>query len=149
VKRVCYKYPKSVDYLVRDVLPLLEKAGVQLAIYGHCHLWNRFVSTAGTHYLETSNVGNSYGAAVCDRKRTIPTTDRETYIATGNPNGLDPVAPTLDPLKDLRGQPLPYVASNTITVFSIFDTATGSVSSYRFDTQKPESPVIKFDEFFL
>ncbi|MGF1604687.1 MAG: metallophosphoesterase family protein [Thermosynechococcaceae cyanobacterium] len=149
VRRVRYEYPMEADYLVRDVLPLLEEAGVQLAMYGHCHLWNRFVSKAGTHYLETSNVGNSYGAAVCDRKRTIPTTYRETYAATGNPNGLDPVMPTLAPLKDLRGQPLPYIASNTITVFSILDTESGSVSSYRFDTQKPESPVIKFDEFFL
>jgi Calcineurin-like phosphoesterase len=149
VKRVRYEYPMAADYLVQDVLPLIEKAGVQLVLYGHCHLWNRFTSAEGTHYLETSNVGNSYGAAVGDRNRTIPTTYRETYVATGNPNGLAPIVPTLAPLTDLRGRPLPYIASNTITVFSIFDTEIGSVSSYRFDTQKPESSVIKFDEFSL
>jgi hypothetical protein len=149
VRRVRYEYPMQADYLIQGVLPLIEAAGMQLVLYGHCHLWNRFVSETGTHYLETSNVGNSYGAAVGDRDRIIPTTYRETYVATGNPNGLDPVIPTIDPLKDLTGQPLPYIASNHITVFSILDTGTGTVSSYRFDTQQPESPVIKFDEFSL
>jgi hypothetical protein len=46
-------------------------------------------------------------------------------------------------------QPMPYVASNDITVFSIFETATGTISSYRFDTRKPDSEVVKFDEFKL
>ncbi|MCL6543520.1 MAG: hypothetical protein K6T87_23525, partial [Roseiflexus sp.] len=36
-----------------------------------------------------------------------------------------------------------------MTVFTIFDTATGAVSSYAFDTRKPDSAVVKFDEFFL
>ena len=74
VRRVRYEYPMQADYLMQDVIPLIEKAGVQLVLYGHCHLWNRFFSDAGTHYLETSNVGNSYGAAVGDRHRIVPTT---------------------------------------------------------------------------
>jgi hypothetical protein len=57
--------------------------------------------------------------------------------------------PTLAPLMGEDNQPLPYVASNDITVFSILDTGTGTVSSYRFDTLKPESEVMKFDEFKL
>lgn len=44
-------------------------------------------------------------------------------------------------------QPLPYVADSDITVFSILDTGTGKVSSYRFDTRSPLSDVVKFDEF--
>lgn len=149
IRQVRYEYPQDKDYLVRDVLPLLEAAGVQLAVYGHCHLWNRFMSQTGTHYLETSNVGNSYGAAVGDHHRLVPATYRENYVATGNPNGLDPVVPTIAPLKGLNGQPLPYIASNSITVFTILDTGTGNVSSYRFDTQNPDAPVLKFDEFSL
>jgi hypothetical protein len=46
-------------------------------------------------------------------------------------------------------QPLPYIASNDITAFSILDTGTGTVSSYRFDTRSSKSDVIKFDEFRL
>jgi len=44
IKAVRYEYPKSADYLIHDVVPLLEAAGVQLVFYGHSHLWNRFVS---------------------------------------------------------------------------------------------------------
>jgi hypothetical protein len=50
---------------------------------------------------------------------------------------------------DEDGKPMPYIASNDITVFSIFDTGTGTVTSYRFDTRNPDSQVIKFDEFQL
>lgn len=149
ITAVRYEYPKSADYLIRDVMPLLEAAGTHLVFCGHSHLWNRFVSPNGTHYLETSNVGNSYGAYVGDRQRPVPTAYQEEYVATGDPNGLEPVTPTIAPLLDNNGQPLPYIASNDITVFSIFDTASGTISSYRFDTREPESAVIKFDEFKL
>ena len=146
---VRYEYPIKDDYIIRDVVPLLEKADVQLVFYGHSHLWNRFISPSGMHFLETSNVGNSYGAFVGDRKRNVPTGYKEDYAATGNPNGLEPIVPTIDPLLDAKKQPMPYIASNDITVFSIFDTGTGTISSYRFDTRDPKSAVIKFDEFML
>ena len=147
VSAIRYEYPQSQDYLLRDVMPLLEQAGVHLVFYGHSHLWNRFVSPAGTHYLESSNVGNSYGAFVGKHRRPVPTNDQETYEETGNPGGLDPIVPTLAPLRDDRGQPLPYLASNELTAFSILDTGTGTISSYYFDTHQPQSPVVKFDEF--
>jgi hypothetical protein len=67
----------------------------------------------------------------------------------GNPNGLDPIVPTIAPLTDPQGKPLPYIASNDITAFSILDTGIGTIASYRFDTKNPQSPVIKFDEFTL
>lgn len=149
VTAIRYEYPQANDYIIRDVVPLLEAAGVQLVFYGHSHLWNRFVSPGGMHFLETSNVGNSYGAHVGDRKRNVPTDYQETDVALGNPNGLEPIVPTIAPLLDTDGQPMPYIASNDITVFSIFDTGTGTVSSYRFDTREPESAVVKFDQFHL
>lgn len=150
IKSILYEYPKAKDYLVRDVVPLLEAAGVQLVHVGHSHVWNRFQSAAGTHYLETSNVGNTYGAFLTpDQRRPIPIGFQEDYTAFGDPNGLVPIVPTIAPLLDESGQPLPYVASNDISVFSILDTGTGTVSSYRFDTRQPDAPVVKFDEFSL
>jgi 3',5'-cyclic AMP phosphodiesterase CpdA len=149
IKMVRYEYPKHQDYLIRDVVPLLETAGVQLVFYGHSHLWNRFVSSSGMHFLETSNVGNSYGAFVGGKRRFVPPAYREDYSAIGDPNGLEPVVPTVAPLFGKDGRSLPYIESNDITAFSIFDTGNGTVSSYYFDTRKPESEVVKFDEFKL
>jgi len=149
IKAVRYEYLKGADYIIRDVVPLLEAAGVQLVLYGHSHLWNRFVNPKGIHFLETSNVGNTYGAYIGNKKRPVPTGYQAEYAATGDPNGLEPVMPTLAPLLGEDNQPLPYVASNDITAFSILDTGTGIVSSYRFDTRSPESEVVKFDEFRL
>jgi Calcineurin-like phosphoesterase len=150
IKAVRYEYPKNADYIIRDVIPLLEAAEVQLVLNGHCHLWNRFISSSGTHFLETSNVGNSYGAAIGNIKRNnIPVGYCEEYVEVGDPNELEPVTPTIAPLLGENGKAMPYLASNEITAFSIFDTATGAVSSYRFDTRKPDSEILKFDEFYL
>ena len=144
-----YDYPIENDYIVRDLIPLLDSAKVQLVYYGHSHLWNRFQSDSGMHFLESSNVGNSYGAHLGEDRRPIPTYSPENYYATGNPNGLEPILPNIAPLRDVTGNVMPYIASNDITVFSIFDTATGKISSYRYDTRKPNSDVVKFDEFRL
>ncbi len=160
LKAIRYEYPKDNDYIVRDLIPLLEQAGVQLVFYGHSHLWNRFVGFNGMHFLESSNVGNTYGAYWFEEngQRKIPPATpignelegyQEFYAATGDPNGLRPEIPSLDPLKNDAGEPLPYIASNDFTAFSIFDTGTGWVTSYYFDTRKPDSEVIAFDEFKL
>ncbi|NEP56895.1 MAG: metallophosphoesterase family protein [Symploca sp. SIO2G7] len=150
IQAVRYEYPKAKDYIIRDVMPLLEKAKVQLVYYGHSHLWNRFVSPSGMHFLESSNVGNTYGAAYKGNKqRTVPEGYQEDYTALGDPNGLEPIIPNLLPVFGEDNQPLPYIASNDITVFSILDTDTGTVSSYRFDTRNLKSVVVKFDEFKL
>ena len=149
IKMVRYEYPKEQDYIIRDLVPLLEKADVQLVLYGHSHLWNRFVSASGMHFLETSNVGNSYGAFAGDKRRVVPPGYQEKYSAVGDPNGLEPVVPTIAPLLGKDSLPMPYIESNDITVFSIFDTGNGVVSSYYFDTRKPESEVVKLDEFKL
>jgi hypothetical protein len=149
IAAIRYEYPRSKDYLIQDLLPLLEKAGVQLVFYGHTHIWNRFISKTGMNFLESSNVGNTYGAYTGEKKRPTPEKSLEQYVVTGNPNGLSPVIPSLVPLLGEDGQPLPYLSSNDITAFSIWDTGTGLVSSYRFDTREPASAVIKFDEFAI
>ena len=144
-----YDYPIENDYIIRDLIPLLESAGVQLVYYGHSHLWNRFQSDSGMHFLESSNVGNSYGAHLGNNKREVPTYSPQNYATTANPNGLLPIVPNLAPLVDESGRPLPYIASNELTVFSIFDTADGTVSSYYYDTRQPNSEAIEFDRFKL
>ncbi|GFE70328.1 metallophosphoesterase [Chroococcus sp. FPU101] len=142
-----YEYPREKDYIIQDLVPLLEKSGVHLVFYGHSHLWNRFRSRNGTHYLESSNVGNSYGAYLGEVKRFIP--PYSSYAATGDPNGLEPIMPNIAPILDENHQPLPYLASNEITAFSILDTEKGTVSSYCFDTRYPDSNVNQFDKFSL
>lgn len=147
IKSVTYEYPPEKDYIIRDLIPLLEKAKIQLVFFGHSHLWNRFKGDQGMHFLESSNVGNSYGAHVGANHRPIP--QNSPYAATGDPNGLEAKIPSIAPLTDSTGQQEAYIASNDITVFSILDTAVGSVSSYRFDTCEPKKPPVKFDEFWL
>jgi hypothetical protein len=112
-------------------------------------LWNRFITSGGINCLETSNVGNSYGAYINSNKRLIPTGYNSEYVELGNPNQLEPITPTIAPLLGEDGKPQPYISSNEITVFSIFETATGIISSYYFNTLKPDSEVVKFDEFNL
>lgn len=148
IRTVRYEYPLNADYMSRDVIPLLEAAHVQLVFYGHSHIWNRFDSQSGMHFLETSNVGNSYGAFLDNKERKVPVGYKENYVKVGDPNALQAVMPTISPLRE-NGRLVPYVASNEMTVFSILDTGTGAISSYRFDTRKPNSEIIKFDEFQL
>lgn len=146
---VRYEYPRTQDHLMQHLVPLLDEAGVQLVFYGHSHLWNRFVGASGMHFLESSNVGNSYGAHTAGNPRPVPDSHyQETYAATGDPNGLEPVMPTLAPLTD-DGRLVPYIASNDVTAFSIFNTGSGKVSSYYFDSRQPDSAVVRFDEFTL
>ncbi|NET11249.1 MAG: metallophosphoesterase [Symploca sp. SIO2B6] len=170
IKSVRYEYPKHADYLIRDVIPLLDNADVDLVFFGHSHLWNRFTNAQGTHFLEASNVGNTYGAfwkngaatdtsdgistveaenARMDQRRPIPIGYVEDYAPWNDPNGLIPVVPTIAPMLDKDGNPQPFIASNNITVFSILDTGQGTVASYRMDTQTPDRSPVKFDEFSL
>jgi hypothetical protein len=147
VTAVTYDYPLADDHILRDLATLFDTCGVHLVLNGHSHVWNRFRTAAGVNWLETSNVGNSYGAydVTSGRERDAP----PGYLRQGDPGGLDPVVPTVAPLVGAAGPPLPYVASNEITVFSILDSDAGVVRSYRFDTRDPDGPVVLFDEFPL
>ncbi len=160
LKSVQYEYPKENDYIIRDLVPLIETSDTQLVFYGHSHLWNRFTNESGLNFLETSNVGNSYGAHLAENPRETPTAEAvaaagdlqpftQTYEAVSDPNGLTAIVGTIAPLKDGSGNELSYIASNEITSFTIFDTGTGLLSSYYFDTTKPDSEVVKFDEFAI
>ncbi|ROT29824.1 metallophosphoesterase [Micromonospora sp. HM5-17] len=146
---VRYAYPLAEDYVLRDLEPLFSASGVHLVHTGHTHLWNRFRNAAGVNWLETSNVGNSYGAYDVTSGLSRPLPDGPDHVRQGDPGGLRPIVPTIAPLTDSAGTPLPYVASNDITVFSILDSAAGVVRSYRFDTREPDAPALLFDEFPL
>ncbi|MEV0734278.1 hypothetical protein [Polymorphospora sp. NPDC050346] len=149
VTAVTYDYPLADDHILRDLEPLFSANGVHLVHNGHSHLWNRFRNAAGVNWLETSNVGNSYGAydVSSGASRNLP--EDPDHIRQGDPGGLAPIVPTVAPLTDAAGKPLPYVASNDITVFSVLDSGAGVVRSYRFDTRDPGSAVVLFDEFPL
>ncbi|MEJ5913442.1 metallophosphoesterase family protein [Pseudokineococcus sp. 1T1Z-3] len=149
VTSVTYAYPQEEDHLLRDLEPVLLAHGVDLVHNGHSHLWNRFVGPGGTNWLETSNVGNTYGAydETSGRSRALPPS--EDHVVQGDPGGLEPVVPTVAPLAGPDGTPLPYVSSNDITVFSVLDSADGVVRSYRFDTRDPGGDVVLLDEMPL
>lgn len=144
-----YHYADDADVWRNAIEPLLIDAGIDLVLTGHSHLWNR--SKVGPmHYLETSNVGDSFGARYddLDGSKTWP----GTSFPAGDPHGRPSIAPNiLNPLQELEGydHPLPFVSSNRHTVFSIFDTAEGAVKSYVFDTMEPSSAVRLFDQFML
>ncbi|MEO3819029.1 metallophosphoesterase [Plantactinospora sp. B24E8] len=149
VSSVRYAYPLAEDHVLRDLEPLLSANGVHLVHTGHTHLWNRFRNPAGVNWLETSNVGNSYGAYDVTSGLSRPLPEGPDLVRQGDPGGLRPVVPTIAPLTDPTGAPLPYVASNDVTVFTVLDSAAGVVRSYRFDTREPDSSVLLFDEFPL
>lgn len=155
ITAVRYEYPIEDDVFVNDVEPLLEEAGVQLVHTGHSHVWYRYVGPTGVHYLESSNVGNNYGCyleGVRERGNgpNDPRYDASNYAPTGDPHGLEPVMPTeFAPMTDEAGNPLPCVASNDLTVFSILDTGEGTITSYVFDTRDPFGEVRAFDRFAL
>lgn len=150
---VHYEYSKADNYLIRDLEPLFEHVGVDLVFNGHNHVWNRFIGPTGVHYLETSNVGNSYGCYTSGRsaRSGMPPEPwiQEDYDVYDDPYGLAPITPNIAPVLDGQGLPYPYVADNRISVFSIFDTQTGEITSYAYDTEVPDSSVWILDRFQL
>lgn len=150
---VRYEYRTEDNMLVRDLQPLLEDAGVDLVHNGHSHLWNRFRSKNGVNYLETSNTGNTYGAyhGLSGRTRPVPPApwDASNYRAIGNPGGLKPVVPSVAPLRNPEGAPLPFVQSNDHVVFTVLDTGANEVVSYRHDLRTPDAEPVVFDRFRL
>ena len=117
------------------------------------------------HYLETSNVGNSYGAYIAElaaKRNKVPTPaqtqaltsftwNQDDYPLDGDPHDRPMALPSLrNPMAELAGSvAVPFVSSNDITAYTVFDSSTGTVSSYAFDTRYPARDPIKFDEFSL
>ncbi|MGP6174759.1 hypothetical protein [Corynebacterium sp. A21] len=153
-----YEYPASGNQLLTSLSPLIdnESTPVDLVFNGHSHLWNRFKSDNGVNYIETSNVGNSYGARhelSADGPRPTPPSPwvSDNYLAIGNPGGLAPIVPSEAPFEAAQdpSQPAPYVASNDLSVFTGFDSGTGVVSSWVFDATDPAAEPVLLDEFSL
>lgn len=155
ISYIKYEYPIEDDILIRDIEPLLNEAGVQLVHSGHSHLWFRMQNEAGVNFLESSNVGNSFGCYIegYRERGNVPRDDRydqANYAATGDPHGLEPIFPTeFSPQQDDNGNDLPCVNSNDLTVFSLFTTEDGMIRSYVYDTRDPESDPVLFDQFSL
>jgi hypothetical protein len=155
-KKIRYDYPRQRDQWRLHIEPVLADAGIHLVLHGHSHLWYRMRPRGGPIYLETSNVGNSYGAYLRDyqSRKNVPPPDStfwnpKNYAATEDPYGVEAEVPTIFSPMVHQNHPLPTVDSNKLTVFSILDTASGTISSYVFDTTHPEDKAIKFDEFAI
>lgn len=157
LKMVTYDYPIDKDYISTVIEPLLEENNTDLLFNAHSHLWNRFVTAGGMNVLQTSNVGNNYGGYLDSSREQYPSAlnrgdtysaiasawNADNYIIKGDPYGLDPVEPTET---ELPGG-MPFLASDSVTAFSVLDTKKGMVESYYYDTAKPDSEVVLFDTF--
>lgn len=60
-------YPAENDYLLRDLLPLMEKYGVNAVSYGHSHVYERYeweyAPGRVIHFIEAASIGNNYRSA--------------------------------------------------------------------------------------
>lgn len=150
---VRYEYPLEDNVLLTDLQPLLTEAGVDLVYNGHSHLWNRFRTEGGTHFLESSNTGNSYGAyhPLSGRSRHVPGApwDASQYLAQGNPGGLEPIVPTVRPLLAEDGTPLPFLWGNQYAAFTLLDSDAGEVTTWVYDLSDPDAGAWVLDRFEL
>lgn len=148
---VRYEYHPSDNMLLHDLQPLLERAGTDLVLNGHSHLWNRFRSPGGTNWMETSNTGNTYGAydGLSNRTRPLPPApwNADNYLSLGNPGGLDAILPSVKPFVNPDGVPLPFVQSNDLCVFTALDTGTRTVTSWVYDVKQPDTAPWIIDTF--
>jgi hypothetical protein len=66
ITEIRIEYPLEKDVWRNQIEPLLLEHGVQMVHVGHSHVWNRTIVEGAdgrqVHYIETSNVGNSFGA---------------------------------------------------------------------------------------
>lgn len=168
IEDVRYQYRREDD-LWLGVEDELLAANVDLVVSGHSHVWSRtFVenenATQRLNYLETSNVGNTFG--VCQRgcingpaERNAPRlffvetgtdADRDDefwdlwdpadYALIGDPHGRPDVVPSdvangVDFMRDIEFAPAsPFMSSENFTVFTIIDSGEGTVRSYAYDT---------------
>ena len=176
IEQVRYKYERSRD-LWLSVEEELADAAVDLVVSGHSHVWTRtYVESASgnrMNYIETSNVGNSFGPFATTNNRVTwarnfypdpdsPLTvdpsfwDPADYVRVGDPYNRPDVVPTgvargEDFMRMVDGatEDLPYMSSNNFTVFTILDSAEGTVRSYAHDVAFPQSPAYEVDCFPL
>jgi len=134
VRYLRYEYPLADDLWRNDIEPLLIANDVRLVHTGHSHLWNR-CTVGELNYLETANVGNSFGAMFFPsaqqgvsasqgprgtqpgntawRNATLTGGPRTTlqwnpadYPTSGEPHGRQMMMPTLlNPMREIEGRP--------------------------------------------
>ena len=147
-----YEYAHARNDFYRHVMPMLERAGVQLVLSGHSHVWNRFVS-GGTHYLEASHAGDTHGAHTVRNRNARPIPphpwNSDEYVAYGDPYGAEPVAPNVAPLTFPDGEPMPYVADQRQTMFQLLDTHAGEVTTWRAEVGAELPEPVLMDRFTL
>lgn len=167
-----YEYPKHRDRFAAVLAPILQDGRVDLVLAGHSHIWNRF-RDGRMHLLETSNLGNCYGAfwrqpdgRPWRGARRLDTPRMSTfweeveaglrnaanYPRTGDPQGREPIFPSIFNPMRLAGESdidLPFVCSDRLGVFSVLDSGAGFVRSYVIDTARPDQPAREFDRFRL
>lgn len=96
--------------------------------------------------------GNSaWTNATVGAGRTALTWNPADYPGFGEPHGRQMILPTIfNPMREMEGtaiEDVPFVASNVLVSFSVFDSQSGFVSSYVYDTRNSSGPARKFDEF--
>ncbi|WP_323750520.1 fibronectin type III domain-containing protein [Marinobacter sp.] len=170
ISEIRYQYPLTNDIWFNDIEPFLVENGVDLVAIGHSHVWNRS-KVGDMHYLESSNVGNSYGAYYVDHTGAYqkdvrasyadfwadvnsdePRWNIENYPPNGDPQDRDMAFPSVFSPMSLESEAypeLPFLATNNLSSFSILDTGTGTVKSYVFDPADREGEVRLFDEFSI
>lgn len=170
VQRVRYEYPLSEDIWKNDIEPLLVDARVQLVHIGHSHVWSRTHVTGSpdVHYLETSSAGNTFGAYWTQPDGTPwngalrggntglfaagSPWNTANYPRTGDPHDRPAIFPSLANPMELwagAGQPLPFVASNDISTFSILDTEMAAVRSFAVNLRDRNQAPLEFDRIAL
>jgi len=128
IKAVRYEYPKS-----RLHHPRCCATAKQLT----CNWCSTGIHICGTVLLAPAVRWRllmlvSYGAAIGDNKREVQLAMRRTML---QPSLMDWTGSADNRAAALSEDGKPLYIDNDITVFSILDTATGTVSSYRFDTR--------------
>ncbi|MEM7728872.1 MAG: collagen-like protein [Pseudomonadota bacterium] len=175
IERVRYDYEREDDLWLGVESELLA-ADVDLVVSGHSHVWSRtFVEDADSrlNYLETSNVGNSFGPFAGPNNRVRwarnfypdPDTndtrdnafwDPADYPRVGDSQGRPDVLPSeltngVDFMRQVEEATadLPYLSSNKFTVFTILDSGEGTVKSYAHEFDFPANPARLVDCFPL
>lgn len=160
ITHVRYDYPRRGDTWKQVVEAAADRTGADLIHVGHSHVWWRVQTDTGIPVIETSNVGNSYGAYFegyrgrgDEDRNTWPVGDdrwdQSNYTDHGDPYGAELQSPSVFAPMIHNGEPMPVITSNDLSAFTILETATGRVTSYVFDAKDADSRPIIFDQFTI
>lgn len=122
ITEIRYEYPLDQDVWRNDIEPLLLQHDVDMVHVGHSHMWNR-AQVGDLHYIETSNVGNTFGAYYDDAEGIYAERTRwassfwdelaspesrwtpDNYPSTNDPHDRAPIFPTIfNPMREMAGE---------------------------------------------